>query len=44
MPVQIGKRYVCPDCGAEVMVTKAGDTTLYCVNSQSGAKTEMKLK
>ena len=44
MPVQIGKRYVCETCGAEVMVTKAGNTTLYCVNTQTGEKHEMKLK
>ena len=30
MANQIGKRYSCSKCGAEVMVTKAGDGTIQC--------------
>ena len=29
MANQIGKRYVCPKCGAEFIVTKAGAGTLH---------------
>jgi len=27
---QMGKRYQCPVCGSEFIVTKAGDGTLVC--------------
>jgi desulfoferrodoxin-like iron-binding protein len=30
MPNQMGKRYVCSKCGAEVIITKAGGGTLIC--------------
>jgi desulfoferrodoxin-like iron-binding protein len=30
MPNQSGKRYVCAKCGAEMLVTKAGDGQLSC--------------
>ena len=26
----LGKRYACAECGAQVLVTKAGDGTLAC--------------
>lgn len=30
MVAQVGKRYVCTVCGAELIVTKAGAGTLRC--------------
>lgn len=30
---QIGKRYVCSECGTEVLVTKAGDGQLECCSA-----------
>ena len=30
MANQVGKRYVCKKCGAEYIVTRGGDGTLYC--------------
>jgi len=30
MANQMGKRYVCGKCGAEVIITKAGGGTLVC--------------
>ena len=30
MPNKLGKRYSCAECGAEVLVTKAGDGELSC--------------
>jgi len=30
MPLQVGKRYKCETCGAEVLVTKPGDGSLSC--------------
>jgi desulfoferrodoxin-like iron-binding protein len=30
MVLQVGKRYRCETCGAEVLVTKAGDGGLSC--------------
>jgi len=30
MPAQTGKRYVCPKCGSEVIVTRGGDGELMC--------------
>lgn len=30
MATLVGKRYVCPRCGAEFIVTKAGAGTLVC--------------
>jgi ribosomal protein S27AE len=33
MTVQTGKRYICPNCGAEFIVTKGGDGPLTCGNT-----------
>jgi hypothetical protein len=30
MPAQTGKRYTCPKCGSEFIVTKGGDGELTC--------------
>jgi len=30
MAVQTGKRYVCPKCGSEFIVTKGGDAEITC--------------
>ncbi len=30
MAAQTGKRYLCPKCGAEFIVTKGGDGELKC--------------
>lgn len=30
---QTGKRYVCPSCGAEFIVTRGGDAELKCGDS-----------
>lgn len=30
MPAQTGKRYECPDLGAQYMITKGGDAELSC--------------
>lgn len=30
MPTETGKRYRCPDCGAEFIVTRGGDGQLRC--------------
>jgi len=30
MPAQTGKRYTCPKCGSEFIVTKGGDGDLSC--------------
>ncbi len=30
MANSLGKRYTCAECGAQVLVTKAGDGTLEC--------------
>ncbi len=30
MPAQTGKRYTCPTCGSEFIVTKGGDGELTC--------------
>jgi desulfoferrodoxin-like iron-binding protein len=30
MANQIGKRYYCTKCGAEVIVTRGGDGTIHC--------------
>ena len=30
MANQIGKRYYCAKCGAEVIVTRGGDGTIHC--------------
>jgi desulfoferrodoxin-like iron-binding protein len=33
MANEIGKRYVCGKCGAEVIVTKAGNGAVVCCNT-----------
>ena len=30
MPSLTGKRYTCETCGAQVIVTKGGNATIYC--------------
>jgi desulfoferrodoxin-like iron-binding protein len=30
MAGQVGKRYVCKKCGAEVIITRAGNGTIMC--------------
>jgi transposase-like protein len=30
MAVQTGKRYTCPKCGSEFIVTKGGDAEIKC--------------
>jgi DNA-directed RNA polymerase subunit RPC12/RpoP len=42
VPAQTGKRYVCAKCGAEVIVTRGGNATLYC--KHGAEKIELKLK
>jgi hypothetical protein len=42
VPAQTGKRYLCEKCGAEVIVTRGGNATLYC--KHDGQKVELKLK
>ena len=32
MANEIGKRYRCTKCGAEVIVTRGGDGTVHCCN------------
>jgi len=34
MPVVTGKRYRCPKCGSEFIVTKGGDGALRCGDSE----------
>ena len=38
MATQVGKRYVCPKCGNEFIVTRAGKGTVCCC----GAPLELK--
>jgi competence CoiA-like predicted nuclease len=38
MANQVGKRYVCPVCGAEFIVTRGGEGELHCC----GKKMEIK--
>jgi competence CoiA-like predicted nuclease len=38
MANQVGKRYVCPVCGAEFIVTRGGDGEMHCC----GKKMEIK--
>jgi len=42
VPATTGKRYFCEKCGAEVIVTRGGNATLYCMHD--GKKVELKLK
>jgi hypothetical protein len=35
---QLGKRYVCAQCGAEVLCTKAGDGSAYCCDQEMQIK------
>ena len=42
VPALTGKRYMCEGCGAEVIVTRGGEATIYCMHD--GTKVELKLK
>jgi hypothetical protein len=42
VPAETGKRYICDKCGAEVIVTRGGDASLYC--DHDGDKVELKIK
>jgi hypothetical protein len=35
-PVLLGKRYTCETCGAELLITKAGDAELVCHGTVMG--------
>jgi len=32
MANQVGKRYICAKCGAEVIITRGGNGTITCCN------------
>lgn len=34
MPNQLGKRFVCEKCGAQVLVTKAGEGSFVCCDKE----------
>ena len=36
MPAEMGKRFACPDLGAQYMVTRSGDGELSCVAAAEG--------
>ena len=36
MPAQTGKRFECPELGAQYMITKGGDAELSCVPAGDG--------
>jgi desulfoferrodoxin-like iron-binding protein len=36
MVLQVGKRYKCDTCGAEVLVTKPGEGALSCCQQEMG--------
>ncbi len=38
MANQLGKRYVCENCGTEVLVTKAGKGTVACCGKEMELK------
>jgi desulfoferrodoxin-like iron-binding protein len=38
MPNQMGKRYMCAKCGAEVIVTKPGGGALVCCSQEMAQK------
>ena len=38
MGTQIGKRYVCQDCGTEILCTKAGSGLLHCCDNEMQIK------
>lgn len=38
LATQTGKRYRCPKCGTEVIVTKAGNGTLKCCGEEMQQK------
>ena len=38
MANQVGKRYICKKCGAELIVTRRGDGTLYCCGQEMEIK------
>jgi transcription elongation factor Elf1 len=35
---QLGKRFVCETCGAEALVTKAGEGTVHCCDKEMQPK------
>ena len=38
MATETGKRYVCSECGSEVLVTRAGDGTIKCCGQPAKPK------
>jgi competence CoiA-like predicted nuclease len=38
MANQVGKRYVCPVCGAEFIVTRGGDGEMHCCRKKMEIK------
>jgi len=38
MANQLGKRYICEDCGTEVLCTKAGDGSVTCCGKEMQLK------
>ncbi len=38
MANQVGKRYICKKCGAEIIVTRGGNGTLKCCEQQMEEK------
>ncbi|MSQ26264.1 MAG: hypothetical protein EXR49_08400 [Dehalococcoidia bacterium] len=42
VPAQTGKRYICEQCGAEVIVTRGGAAALFCKHGDT--KVELKIK
>lgn len=38
MANEVGKRYVCKTCGAEYIVTRGGEGTLYCCGKRMDLK------
>lgn len=43
MSNQLGKRYTCKECGAEVLCTKAGDGSIYCCQGDMDEKQPVSL-
>jgi desulfoferrodoxin-like iron-binding protein len=43
MANQIGKRYRCPKCGAEVIVTRGSDGTIHCCGKPMEIKQKAKI-
>ena len=38
MTTQLGKRYICADCGTEVLCNKPGDGSIECCGKEMGLK------